>query len=102
MAGAKPRTGRESGERRTLSAEIRLLRDLLQQVQSEVNGGESLKELLAVVDSLGRTSTRIAALLKADQALSVLEEEQQTADRALQDLVERLRAERQEEGRKDG
>ena len=102
MTGAKPRPGRGDGERRTLTAEIRLLRDLLQQVQSEVNGGESLKELLAVVDSLGRTSTRIAALLKADQALSVLEEEQQTADRALQDLVERLRAERQEEGRKDG
>ena len=87
---------------RSLAEEIDLLRSLLISVREQMDCADTLKETLAVADSLGKLSARIAALLRADQGLAVKEQGAYNANHVLQELVEKLKLEEEEEKRNAG
>ena len=72
MTNLRPRRAQPGGgQPGALAEEIGLLRDLLRQMQERVDDEQPLKELLSLADSLGRTTTRIAALLRAEEPVSI-------------------------------
>ena len=63
------------GARDDLQGEIDLLRGLLRRIQAEPLEGAELKDLLRILEVAGRTSTRLAALLKAQQEMAGKEDD---------------------------
>ena len=94
MTNSRPRRAQPGA----LAEEIGLLRDLLVQMQERVEDEQPLKELLSLADSLGRTTTRIAALLKAERGLG----DAPAVDVLLGELVARLQKDDGEEAGRDG
>ena len=93
MTNSRPRCERPG----TLAEEIGLLRELLRQMQERVEDEQPLKELIALAESLGRTTTRIAALLRAERSLG----EGPAVDALLGQLVARLQPEQGQEVEQD-
>jgi len=55
---------------RGLQDEILSLRAMMRQVLAQADEGRSLAELLRMLEVLGKTSTRLAALIKAERSLA--------------------------------
>jgi|WetSurMetagenome_2_1015567.scaffolds.fasta_scaffold924060_1 hypothetical protein len=61
----------------TLGEEIDLLRGLIQLVREQITEEIEIRQLLSVLDAVGKAATRLATLIKAQQALG---ENEQFAD----------------------
>ena len=94
MPEPKPQGRREPP--RSLAAEISLLRELLKQVRENLDAADTLKESLAVADSLGKLCARIAGLLRAEQTLADSQAGPYNASHVLAKLVEKVKKEEEE------
>lgn len=102
MSGDKPRRQARPGNPGALAEEICLLRDLLRQLQERMEDDPPMKELLSLAEGLGRTTTRLATLLRVEQALNEVQSEAPAVDELLGRLVLRAQQERQKEAEKNG
>jgi hypothetical protein len=64
---SKPVPAAEAG---SLQEEIVMLRTFMRLIENMVDEGKPLGELLRMLDTLGRSSTRLAGLLRAQRELS--------------------------------
>lgn len=82
----------EAGAADDLSDELSSLRRLMRLVEDKAASDSSLKDLLHILDGLGKASTRLAALLKTRRTLGesngMLEELNQVMAEVLRDLEE--------------
>jgi hypothetical protein len=73
-----------------LHCTVATMQNLMQQVVDQANGGISLKELLQVLDTLGKTSSRLSALLKDRKALTGGEDLADFLNQALAEVVQEM------------
>jgi hypothetical protein len=73
-----------------LHCTVATMQNLMQQVVDQANGGISLKELLQVLDTLGKTSSRLSALLKDRKALAGGEDLADFLNQALAEVVQEM------------
>jgi len=73
-----------------LHCTVATMQNLMQQVVDQANGGISLKELLQVLDTLGKTSSRLSALLKDRKALAGGEALADFLNQALAEVVQEM------------
>jgi 3-methyladenine DNA glycosylase Tag len=73
-----------------LHCTVATMQNLMQQVVDQANGGISLKELLQMLDTLGKTSNRLSALLKDRKALAGGEDLADFLNQALAEVVQEM------------
>jgi hypothetical protein len=73
-----------------LHCTVATMQNLMQQVVDQANGGISLKELMQVLDTLGKTSSRLSALLKDRKALAGGEDLADFLNQALAEVVQEM------------
>ena len=104
--GVKERTARRkrpvSGEKKAqteahlpvgLDEEIGILRDIIRRVVVQGGAGLELAELMGMLDTVGKASTRLATLLKAQRALGEGEGLAASIDQALAQVIRELKDE---------
>jgi CRISPR/Cas system CSM-associated protein Csm2 small subunit len=74
-----------------LQEEISMLRSVIRRIVSMSDGGRELPELLRIVETLGKTSTRLATLLKADRQLETREDVSSALDEVLEEMIREIR-----------
>lgn len=77
-----------------LSEEIHIVRELIRQARTMLDGARSLEGLLSTLDTVSRASASLANLLKAEKAL----DEGQTAADYVKAALQDIRAEMEREG----
>jgi hypothetical protein len=83
-----------------LNEQIELLGDLFQQVRVRLQSEDlSLEDLLAALDSLSRSCTRLAALLKVQRELAAAAPGDNEVRQLVLDLADHWKDARPEEGR---
>jgi hypothetical protein len=90
------RTRKKDPERAAdeLRENIAELQELVRRVFAEAEGDLELAELLKVLDTAGRTCSRIAALLKMDLAQSDLNDPSLILSRSMDEAIESIRTKR--------
>lgn len=77
----------ESG---SLQEEINMLRTLMRLVETLANEGKPVGELLKLLDILGKSSTRLASLLRAQRELCEEKEFGSVFNQALSEVIKEL------------
>lgn len=76
-----------------LQDEIRMLRNLMRRIRALADEGRPLPELLRILETLGKSSTRLATLLKTERLLAGDEDFGQALNDALKDVIRDLTGE---------
>jgi hypothetical protein len=74
-----------------LQDEIRMIRLIIRRVLSLADEGRSLAEVMRVLDTVGRASTRLANLIKAAEALDKKQGVSEALSQALSEITEELK-----------
>ncbi len=85
-----------------LQGEIDLLRRVMRQVAAHSDGERTLAELLDILDALGKSSTRLATLLKTARQLGNDGEVASALSQALDAVLAELRAPEETAGGRTG
>lgn len=75
-----------------LQEEIAMLRTFIRMIKNLADEGKPLGELLKILDMLGKSSTRLASLLRAQRALCEEKEFGAVFNQALSDVIRELGA----------
>ena len=96
----KPRTRRESRQPQketiedsaveALHSAVSMLQSLLPRVVELADEGKSLKELLQILDTVGKTSSRLSVLLKSQKQMTGGENLADFLNQALAEVVQEL------------
>jgi hypothetical protein len=86
---ARPAVQASSG----LNEEIGILRDITRRVVMLAGEGSELPDLMNLLDTVGKASTRLATLLKAQRALGAAEGLAASIDEALAQVIRELKDE---------
>lgn len=93
--GARPaRSAKTSDLPDGLRDEIRMLRNLMRRIKALADEGRPLPELLRILETLGKSSTRLATLLKTERLLAGDEDFGQALNEAVKDIIRDLAGER--------
>jgi hypothetical protein len=87
VAQAKTPGAAEAG---ALHEEIAMLRTFIRMIENLADDGKPLGELLKILDMLGKSSTRLASLLRAQRALCEEKEFGAVFNQALSDVIREL------------
>lgn len=74
----------------SLQEEIDMLRALMRMVEKLADEGKSLGEMLKMLDILGKSSTRLASLLRAQKVLCEEREFGSVFNQALSEVIEEM------------
>jgi hypothetical protein len=85
-----PAKGEDVQPVESLQGEIDMLRTLLREVEAMAGEGKTLGELLKMLDILGKSSTRLAGLLRAQRELGGDKEFGSVFNHALSEVIKEL------------
>lgn len=89
-----PNPGKTGHRQTELKEEIRMLRSVMRRVINLAEGGQSLDELLRVLDTFSSAATRLAKLLKAEQQFARdAENVGEILNQALSEVIDALKKE---------